>query len=330
MAGTALLAWALLAFHVSRSWRGDLLGIALGTALGLVRPYDLVLLVAVRTLAVLLSEPPARWVRLLLPLAGFTPVALYLYWLFYRTGAFTTFFAGGTSPPFADFAVALGPAVLLAAAVWRRPPEGSARAAATHLAAWALAGIVLLVVRPVPFFLQFLVGIGLPLLALAALGLARFRPWVTLAAAAAMSTTAVVAMKIVLSDQPLWFVRAERMDAALALRATCRRGDLLLAPPDIGMFAIGLSACKSYVSEEHNPPDREREVGFFYAGADPGWRRALLDRHCMSHVVLPDVGPVPAGWVGDGTPFRQVARVGRMPFTLGVYRREGGTGCPGR
>jgi len=43
-------------------------------------------------------------------------------------------------------------------------------AIATFLAAWAVAGIVLLTVRPVPFYIQFLVGIGLPFLALGALG----------------------------------------------------------------------------------------------------------------------------------------------------------------
>jgi hypothetical protein len=328
VAGTTLLVWALLVFHLSRSWRHDLLGVALGTVLGLVRPYDLVLLVGVRTLAVLISEPPARWLRRLLPLAGFLPVAAYLYWVFYRSHAFTTFFAGGTSPPLADFAVALGPAALLATFAVRRPAGGApAWPATAHLVAWALLGTALLTLRPVAFFLQFLVGIGLPLLALGALGLARYRPWVTLATATVMSTTTVIAMRIVLSDQPLWFVPAERMGVALALRETCRRGDLLLAPPDIGLFAIGLSACEAYVSEEHNPPDREREVGFFYAGADPDWRRALLDRHCMSHVVLPDVGPVPAGWVGDGTPFRQVARAGRWPAVLAVYQRASGEPC---
>lgn len=331
VSGTALLAWALLAFFRARSWRGCAAGIALGTLLGLVRPYDVVLLVAIRTLAVLLIEPPSRWLRLLLPLAGLAPVALYLFWLFYRTDAFATFFAGYPTPPFLDFVVALGPAAVLAALAWRaKPVEPEARRAAAHLAAWAAAGIVLLTVRPVPFFIQFLVGIGLPFLALAALGLARFRAWLTLAVAAAMASTAFFALRIVLSDQPLWFVPAERMGAALALRSSCRRGDLLLSPPDIGLFAIGLSACKAYVSDRYHTEERDQEVRTFYAGAEPAWRAGLLDRRCMTHVVLPDVGGVPTRWLGESTPFRQVARVGRMPFTLGVYRREAGAGCPAR
>jgi hypothetical protein len=331
VAGTALLVSALLVLHRSRSFRGDLLGIGLATVLGLVRPYDLVLLVAVRALAVALSEPPVRWLRRLLPLAALAPVALYLYWVFYRSHAFTTFFAGGSSPPLADVAVALGPAVVLAMLAWRRPASGAAdRGAAAHLVAWALVGIALIVLKPVSFFLQFLVGIGVPLLGLGALGLARWRPMATLLTAAAMSTTAVCAMRIVLGDQALWFVPSERMGAALALRDACRRGDLLLAPPDIGLFAIGLSACKAYVSEESNPEDRDLEVRQFYVGADPTWRSQLLDRHCVSHVVMPDMGPVPSPWLGEATPFRQVARVGRMPAVIGVYQRTGPGPCARR
>jgi hypothetical protein len=332
VAGTALLAWALLVFFRARTWRGYLLGIALATLLGLVRPYDVVLLVAIRGLAVVVTEPPSRWARLLLPLAGLAPVALYLFWLFYRTQAFATFFAGYPTPPFVDFVVALGPAAVLAAALaWRgRRLHGEERQAAAHLLAWAVAGIVLLTVRPVPFFLQFLVGIGLPFLALAALGLARFRAWATLAAAAAMASTAFVAMRIVLSDQPLWFVPAERMGAALALRSTCKRGDVVLSPPDIGLFAVGLSPCKAYVSDRYDPPERDEEIRRFYSDVEPAWRAALLDRHCVTHVVLPDLGSVPSRWLGESTPFRQVARAGRMPVTLGVYQRPEGARCPGR
>ena len=330
VAGTALLAWALLAFFGARTWRGYLLANALGTLLGLVRPYDVVLLAAIRALAVVLAEPPSRWLRLLLPLAGLGPVALYLFWLFYRTDAFATFFSGYPTPPLVDFAVALGPAAALAALpAWRhRRLEGDPRRATAHLVAWAVAGIALFTVRPVPFYVQFLVGIGLPFLALAALALARLRAWVTLATAGAMASTAFVAMQIVLSDQPLWFVPAERMRAALALRSSCHRGDLVLSPPDIGLFAIGLSACKAYVSDRYNPPERDLEVRKFYAGGEPAWRAALLDRHCVTHVILPDIGSVPSGWLGETTPFRQVARVGPMPITIGVYQRAGRTGCP--
>jgi hypothetical protein len=322
LAGTTLLVWALLAFFRARTWRGVLLGNVLGTVLGLVRPYDVVVLVGVRALAVLLTEPPARWLRLLLPLAGLAPVALYLFWLFYRTQAFATFFGGYLTPPFVDFALALGPAAVLAVLAWKnRPTDTTARRAAAHLVAWALVGILLLMVRPVPFFVQFLVGIGLPLLALAALALAPFRAWVTLAVTGAMATTAFFATRIVLSDQPLWYVPSERMEAALALRSTCQRGDILFSPPDIGLFAIGLSACKAYVSDRFHLEDRDQEVRSFYSASDPASRAAVLDRHCITHVILPDAGSVPSRWLGESTPFRQVARVGRMPATIGVYQR---------
>lgn len=331
LAGTALLLWALLAFFRAHTWRGILLGNVLGTLLGLVRPYDVVTLVAVRTLAVLLTEAPSRWLRLLLPLAGLLPVTLYLFWLFYRTQAFATFFAGYVKPDFVDFLVALGPAVALAGLAWpHRPSDARAHRAAAHLLAWAVVGILMLTVRPVPFFVQFLVGIGLPLLALAALGLAHLRAWVTLAATLAMATTALYALRIVLSDQPLWYVPAERMGAALALRDHCKRGDVLFSPPDIGLFAIGLSACKAYVSDRYHLEDRDREVESFYSATDPASRAALLDRRCITHVILPDEGGVPSRWLGGSTPFRQVARAGRPPAVLGVYERADRGTCPAR
>jgi hypothetical protein len=62
--------------------------------------------------AVALAAPPA-------PAGGLAPVAVYLFWVFYRSGAFATFFAGYPTPPFVDFVVALGPAALLGAAAWR-------------------------------------------------------------------------------------------------------------------------------------------------------------------------------------------------------------------
>jgi hypothetical protein len=96
----------------------------------------------------------------------------------------------------------------------------------------------------------------------------------------------------------------------------------------IGLFAIGLSAGKAYVSDRFHLEDRDREVRSFYSGADPASRAALLDRHCITHVILTDAGSVPGRWLGESTPFRQVARVGRGPATIGVYARAGRGTCP--
>jgi hypothetical protein len=320
---TALLVWALLAL-MRGDWRGQALGVLLGSALGLSRPYDLVLLVGVRGLAVALCEPPRAWVHRLAPLAGLLPVVAYLYWLFYRSGAYSTFFAGYVPFVPLDFAVAFGPVVLLVLVFWR-PPR---RAAATftpqvHLAAWALLGVGLTTLRPVGYYFQMLVGIGLPLLALAAIGLARIGPRALLLAAAGMSTTTLVALHVFLRDEPRWFVPAERMAVARALRGTCRPGDVVLCPADIGLFSLAFSSCTAYVSERLRPPERDEETRRFYGPADPAWRSGVLARNRITHVVLPgDPGERPSAWLGASTPFHRVATAGTPPRILTVYSTE--------
>ncbi|HEY7514362.1 MAG TPA: hypothetical protein VIC87_07790, partial [Vicinamibacteria bacterium] len=168
-AGTALLLLALLLFETARTTSARLAALATSTALALVRPYDLVVLVAARTTAVLVREPPRSWIAALWPLGGLLPVVAYLYWLFYRNPAFA-FYATTpyVFPPLSDFVWALAPPALLAlTGVLRRVPDET-RVARVPLAAWAALGLLLVVLRPVHFSLQFLVGLGAPLLLLVA------------------------------------------------------------------------------------------------------------------------------------------------------------------
>jgi hypothetical protein len=319
--GTALLSWALLFLMRGSSPKAQVAGVALATALALSRPYDLVLLVSIRAFAVVLCEPRVLWVRRLAPLLGLVPVVSYLYWLFYDTSAFQTFFSGYVTFPAIDLLIALGPAALLAAASWR--PKSRAQEEyqpEAHLLAWAIVGLVLVVARPVGFYFQALVGIGLPLLALAAIGLARLRPVFLLAAVAGMCTTTLVALQIFLSDQPRCYLPRERMAAAVALRGTCRRGDIVLAPLDVGLLALAYSSCSAYVSERYLPEDRDEEVGQFYGAATPGWRSAFLERASIKALVLPgDPGERPSDWLGQETSFRRVSTVGSGPLQISIY-----------
>ena len=116
-AGTALLAWALWCFACVPSPRGPWLGVALGTVLGLVRPYDLALLGVVRGASVVVTRPPSRWARELVPLAGLLPVLAYDAWLFFGTDQFASFRQGSDTPPWWDFLPAFGPAALARAGV---------------------------------------------------------------------------------------------------------------------------------------------------------------------------------------------------------------------
>jgi hypothetical protein len=333
VAGTALLLWALLAYRGARGPGGWALAAVLATVLGLVRPYDLALLFSIQAFVVMVTAPPRDWLRRLLPLLGLLPVVAYDAWLFFGSPDFAIFSSRVFQfPPPADFVPALGPAALLAAA-WlvRRDRDPESRAAALYLVGWAVAGAALLALRPLSFALQFLAGIGLPLLALGALALARYPTWATLAATAALSLTSAVSLRLVLADNPYWFVPRERLDGARALRPHCRPGDLVLAPPDIGLYAAGLTACGAYVSHPAAAGFEERaaEVRDFYSRSDPGARAALLDRHCVSHVVLPaGGGDVPAAWLGPDTPFRRVVSAGRGPGAVDVYARPGGAACP--
>jgi hypothetical protein len=320
---TLLLLLALFAFAEGRARAG----LAWGTLLGLVRPYDLGLLIAARGIGVALGERPGAWPRALAPLLGLVPALAYNYWFFLRDPRFATY-ASATyvMPPLVDFLPALLPALLLAGFLWRPAAPGApTRAAELHLLAWALAGVLVAVLRPVPFPLQFMAGLGLPLLALAAIGLARHHVAASWAALVGLSSTAAAALALVFSPSPRWHVPAERLDAALLLRPSCGPRDLALTPPDIGLYTAGLTACRVFVGHAaaRGFADREQQARAFYGTADPAWRAALLDQAGITRLVLPgDAGAVASAWLGDETPFRLLGRAGEGPGAIGVYARQ--------
>ncbi len=91
-------------------------------------------------------------------------------------------------------------------------------------------------------------GGGVPLLLLGAAALRRLPPaWTTLVALV-LSTSAVVSTRNVLAEDPNWFAPSERLAVARALRNSCGPADRLLAPPDISLYAVGLTACHAFVS----------------------------------------------------------------------------------
>jgi len=324
VAGTALLVWALWCFAAVPAPLGPLLGAGLGTALGLVRPYDAALLAGVEGLAVLLTSPAREWPRRLLPVAALAPVLAYNAWLVTRPSAvrlLEPYAAVAFSP--GDLALGLGPAVLLALTALRRR-DGKDAGPRLRLALWAALALVAVLLRPVSFSLQFGVGAGVPLLVLGAAGLAHLAPRWTAVVALCLSTSAVVATRIVLADDPNWFVPRERLAAGLALRGQCRPGDRVLAPPDIGLYVHGLTACGAFVSHPAAPDYAEHlaQTRAFYEEASPAARAEMLDRQHLTHLVLPwYAGPRPAAWLGEDTTFRAVAQVGRGPELITIYAR---------
>jgi hypothetical protein len=332
-AGTALLLAALWTSWRAGTTRAHLGAIALGSALALVRPYDLVLLVAARVVAVALTVEPRRWFERLLPLAGLAPAAGYLGWVFFGSGSFawveSTAYAAVALPPL-DLLFALGPPALCLLA-WRLPERAVARGAAAHLAAWLAVGIAFVLFRPVTFSLQFAVGLGVPLLLLGAHALTRWPPSATVLATILLGGSALTAYRGMWRADPNWLVPAERRGAVLALRDACADGGLLMAPSDMGLYAIALTSCRAYVSHPASVGFAERaaETNAFYGGAPPAARRAWLDRRCVTHLALPGEPATAAeAWLGAGSEFRPVGAAGEGPTRISVHARPRPPACP--
>jgi hypothetical protein len=324
--GTALLAGALLAFASGRPWRGA----ALGTALGLVRPYDAALLAGIEGLAVVVGGQVREWPRRLLPVAALVPVLAYDAWLFLAAPGFRVFSSpryAGLAPSPLDLAIALGPAMLLALTVLRAPGDDRARDYRLRLALWALVALALVLLHPVSFSLQLIVGIGMPLLVLGAVGLTSFPRPVLPAAVVLMCSTAMVAGWLCTVPSPKRQAPAERFRIARALGSVCRPGDVVLAPADIGLFAGGLSPCWPYLSHAAAPDHatRAEAVRRFYGEATPAERKRLLDESCAAFVVLPP--GVPDGWLGGAT-FQERLRVPGPRGGLAIFARDAGEPCP--
>jgi hypothetical protein len=296
------------------------------------RPYDAALVLAIAGLAVAFTRPPRRWLAEVAPLLPMLAPIAYTAWVLYRVPAFVAFssMADYQFPPAGDMAIALGPAAAAAiggAVFVPRPALSRART----LAAWAAIGAALVVFHPLDITLQFLAGIGIPLIGLAALGAARWPPRLTLLAAVLFATTAGVALRIVMTDNPRWMKPAERLQVAFALRATCHPGDVLMAPPDIGVYALARTPCRPFISHFAAGGFGERDAAArrFYSEDAPESRRALLDAWCITHVVLPgDAGEAPEAWLGPGTPFRRGAQVAGPGAVITVYTRSRPPGCP--
>jgi hypothetical protein len=308
--GTALLTWAL--YFLSIRGRSTA-GIVVGTGAALVRPYDVVLLGLARVTAVIADAPVREWVPRLLPLAALLPSLAYLGWVFYLLPSFRSFGLTYVFPPGGALALALVPSATLALSCLGAHRTPRALSAQLHLAGWAIGALALGLLRPVGFSLQLLVGVGVPLLILAALGLARAPRAMTLLATAALCTTPAIALGLVLGRNPRWFVSTSDLELAGILRTRCVEGDVLFAPEAIGLYANGLTPCKAVLALREAPTYAANAalVSHFYGEASPAERSALLDRLRVNRLVLPgDAGPSPWAWLGSDSPFERTETVG--------------------
>jgi hypothetical protein len=324
VAGTALVLAALLELAAGHHVRAVLLA----TVLGLVRPYDLATLVLVAVGATLLLDARGDRLRRLLPLLGLLPVLAWNAWLFLLSpgfGAFSSARYAAVAPSPWELALALGPAVILALAAGRRragsDPEHRHRA---YLALWAGAALALGALPLFPFSSQFLVGVGVPLLGLAAVGLSGMRHRWLEAAVPLLAGSSVLIVVLVWGPSPAWDVPASRWRvAATTLRPLCRRGDLVLAPPDVGLYVGGLTACWPWVSHRAAPTfdARDRAARRFYADTSAEGRSRFLAETGVRFVVLPRPKAEGAGWSPAEADFRRVE--GSAGSDLAVFAREG-------
>jgi hypothetical protein len=204
--------------------------------------------------------------------------------------------------------------------------DEAARRHRLHLALWAALGLVLTVVRPVSFSLQFLAGVGVPLLVLGAVGLAGLGRRTLEIAVPLFATTAAVVTGLQLAPNTYRNVPAERWEVAWRLRSVCRPGELVMAPPDIGLYVGGLSACWPWVSHSFAPDHDARDEAMrrFYS-ASPDERARLLGQICPAHVVAP------ATWsresLPEEAPYERRLEVGATRGGLAVYSRRAGVPC---
>jgi hypothetical protein len=327
VAGTALLLAALGAFSTGRRATGA----ALGTVLGLVRPYDTALLAGIESLAVLLTAPTREWPRRLLPVAALCPVLGYNAWLLFAGPDALQIVApyAAVAPRPIDLAPAVGPALVLALSSLRRR-GGEGADARLRLFLWAALALLVVLLRPVSFALQFVVGVGTPLLVLGAVGLARLRWRALEASVPLMASTAAVVTWLCTLPSPSAHVPAERWEVAVALRGACRPGEVVLAPADIGLYVGGLTPCWPFVSHAAAPrhPARDEAARRFYGGAPPEERARLLESACVAHVVAPP--GIPPRWLGSDAPYRPRLEVPGPNGGLTVWSRDPAKPCAPR
>lgn len=323
--GTLLVLLDLELFSRATTPRNTAVAVLVGTVHGLVRPYDLGVVCAARVLTICATHPPRQWARQALPLLALGPVLGYDAWALLANPSFAIFSNPHIYKPIPTYRYpwAIGPALLLALPGLRSKGSPISHTVQMSLASWMLVGVAVIVAPPVDYATQFLTGLGLPCLMLAALGLGRLRVAWTWALVALLSVSGLVVFSRMLKHpEPEAYAGQERWEAALALRPSCHKGSRLLAPADIGLYAAAMTDCSPYashfsVSGHEQRLERLREI---FEADDPARRAAMLESLGVTHVVLP--GDVSAETsFGTGTRFRRLGVVGAGAATVSLFHR---------
>jgi hypothetical protein len=319
VAATALFLWTL-AFHLEwrAGGRGPAAWIACGWALGFSRPYDLVTFAMVAGALALLKPRARPLLRSVLALACLLPVFGY-YAVLMRAqrglGGWTGVQSGDLTPPLAEFALALLPALVLAATGWRTERTPDPTGVRTAVAVWAAVVAAIVVGYPSPMVKQFATTLGPAVLLLAGL----LAPARALAAGIALllPTTAFLLWRV-LHPFPDWFMPRDYAAAVDLLDGACRPGEVAVAPSDVSLMIAGLTPCTVALGHRGLTPawPQAVEAGTrFYDPVTPvPWRHAYLEGLGADYVLLPAGG----GPLLGGDP--RWERLAALPI-LEVWRR---------
>ena len=219
-----------------------------------------------------LPFPPAAsetFCRGLLVAVGGLPYTVYVYWVTHHDPILAQWTAQNQTPlpPWWNLLAAFSPwAVVAVVALWRRHP------AVRRLALWALAAFGLAIL-PSALQRRFLLGVYIPLVGLAALWIAtraRRKAWATaltvliLPGALAM---ALLPVKGVIQQEPLWYLSRDEYDALIWLRENTPRDAIVLASPDMGAIIpawTGRRVLYGHPMETVDGPRYRELVGDFF------------------------------------------------------------------
>jgi hypothetical protein len=267
--------------------------LAAAWALGLSRPYDLVVFVMVAAGGEAMDavRPGGRRAMTrLLELLWLAPVFVYYALV---TGVHPSFSgwgsqAGDLSPPRLELIFALGPPAALVAAFHPRRAAWSNPVLRTF-GLWC--GVLVAVVAlawSLPMAKQFVVSLGTALLLWAAC-VAPVR-YLLLAWLGSLPTS-VLLFWLALHPPPSVFVADDYFAAAAALRSACVPGDLVIAPSEPSLLLAGTTPCHVALGHRLLTPRFAAEVAqgrrFYDEAASPAWRRAYLDDRGARFVLLP-------------------------------------------
>jgi hypothetical protein len=295
VAATALTLWTFVFYLEWRAGRRSRWAwVACAWALGFSRPYDLVTFALAAFVLAFLPPRTRRPLPAVFELGWIAPVFGYYAVLMHSQrglGGWTGVQSGDLTPPLFEFALALLPALALAAVFWTRPAPQDPFGVKVALAAWAAVVAFIVVAYPSPMVKQFATTLGPAAVLLAAL-LTPAR-WIVPAVAASCPTSLFLLWRV-FHPYPEWFAPRDYAEAVRFLDGACGAEDVAVAPTDLSLMIAGLTPCHAALGHRGLTPawPAAVEAGrrFYDPATPPAWRWSYLETLGADYVLLPRGG----------------------------------------